>query len=290
MVMRDLQHGRPFTRIRPNVNYIYNQAFTNRTNDSRFGKTFQTVWIANWDGVSANQSNSGQYSGPGVNGTRGRLICGQDTAVWFPDVAIAGAPQAVGARPFKGIVVNPSAQTATVYPNVKKFQDPNRPSFNDPSIRPVVILRFAEVYLIAAEAAFKGGGTMQQAADMLNVLRKRAAYRTNACNNTPPFPITGPNCDRYPAGVTQASAEAAMTITAAQVTLDFILDERTRELYGEGYRRTDLVRTKTLVSRVTTWNPEAAPNVKDTHMLRPIPQDQIDRVVQGPAFPQNPGY
>jgi hypothetical protein len=50
------------------------------------------------------------------------------------------------------------------------------------------------------------------------------------------------------------------------------------------------VRTSSLVARVKAWNPEAAPYIKDFHMLRPIPQDEIDRVVQGPAFPQNNGY
>jgi hypothetical protein len=129
-------------------------------------------------------------------------------------------------------------------------------------------------YLVAAEAAFKGGGTIQQAADMLNAVRIRAAYRTS-----------------YPPGVTQAIAEAAVTITPAQVTLDFILDERTREFFGEWQRWWDLVRTKSLLSRVAAWNPvEAGANIQPFHVLRPIPQDEIDRVTEGPAFPQNPGY
>ena len=81
-----------------------------------------------------------------------------------------------------------------------------------------------------------------------------------------------------------------MTITAADVTLDFILDERSREFFGEWQRWHDLVRTRSLVRRVQAWNKEAAPYVKDFHMLRPIPQSQIDRTVEGPKFPQNPGY
>jgi hypothetical protein len=82
-----------------------------------------------------------------------------------------------------------------------------------------------------------------------------------------------------------------MTITPAQVTLDFILDERSREFFGEWQRWWDLVRTKSLLTRVAAWNPvEAGTNIKSFHALRPIPQDQIDRVTEGPAFPQNPGY
>ena len=161
---------------------------------------------------------------------------------------------------------------------MKKYDDPTRKDLNDGSTRPFVMFKFSEVYLIAAEAAFKGGGTLQNAADMLNVLRQRAAYRANntALQNT--------------------DAVTAMTITPAEVTLDFILDERTRELYGEYQRWWDLVRTHSLSSRLSTWNTiEAYPkysvsNPPDAFMLRPIPQTQIDLVTQGPVFPQNPGY
>jgi hypothetical protein len=154
--------------------------------------------------------------------------------------------------------------------------DPTRgANFNDPSTRPVVLYRFSDVYLIAAEAAFKAGNTTN-AANMLNVVRQRAAYRKT---NT---------------AAQNAAAAAAMTITPAEVTLDFILDERSREFFGEWQRWHDLVRTRSLVRRVTAWNPEAAPYIKDFHMLRPIPQSQIDRVVDGPCQGnqcwQNPGY
>uniref|UniRef100_UPI0034E95CF5 RagB/SusD family nutrient uptake outer membrane protein n=1 Tax=Enterococcus faecium TaxID=1352 RepID=UPI0034E95CF5 len=87
-----------------------------------------------------------------------------------------------------------------------------------------------------------------------------------------------------------AAAVAAMTIAPTDVTLDFILDERSREFFGESLRWQDLVRTRSLVNRVKAWNPEAAPYIQDFHMLRPIPQTQIDRVTEGPPFTQNPGY
>lgn len=286
MLFRDVPYGRPFTRIRPNTPYVLGQAFADRGNDSRYGKTFQTVWLAN-----LSSGGAAAYSGNGTTGSRGTLICGVDTAVWMPDVPVTGAPQAVGTRPFKGIIVNPSMQSNTVYPHMKKWADPSRANPNDPSTRPVVILRFAEVYLIAAEAAFKGGGTLQQAADMINILRKRAAFRTNTTVTSP----TTVTSDFYPPGVTQAIAETNMTITAAQVTLDFILDERTREFYGESMRWLDLVRTKSLLTRVATWNPiEAGTNIKPFNVLRPIPQDQIDRVTEGSCIGnacwQNTGY
>ena len=60
------------------------------------------------------------------------------------------------------------------------------------------------------------------------------------------------------------------------VTLDFILDERGRELIGEGHRWMDLTRTNTLVERVRKYNPVGGLNIQDFHIVIPIPQDQID--------------
>lgn len=308
MLNRDVQFGRPFTRIRPNMakltsgvnagkSYLLDQAFLNREADSRYQKTFQTVWLANAAPSGGNQQMvTGVYSGPSVTGSRGQLTAGIDTAIWFADYEVPGAPQNFGARPFKGIIVTPSLQNNNVYPYMKKLADPRRTNQNDPSYRPVVHARFSDVYLIAAEAAFKLG-QMQNAADMINVIRKRAAFRTNA-PNAPGCAAGSPTCypsttagDPYsPTYPNLSAAEVAMTITAADVTIDFILDERTREFYGESMRWLDLVRTKKLVDRTKAWNPEAAANVKPESMLRPIPQDQIDRVTQGPKYPQNPGY
>jgi len=272
MMTRDIANGRPYIRIRPNIvnqttgpntgnNYILGQAFADRVNDSRYDKTFQTVWIANTLNVT---------------GTRGILIVGVDTAIWMPPYDVVGAPQNSGARPFKGIIVPPRLQSNNWFPAVKKFDDPSRAGVNDPSTRPVVMVRFSDVYLLAAEAAFKGGGTLQQAADMINVVRRRAAFTAanTAAQNT--------------------AAALAMEITPARVTLDFILDERTREFYAEWQRWWDLVRTQSLVTRVTAWNAEARANIKAFHVLRPIPQEQIDRVTEGSCIGspcwQNPGY
>ncbi|MBD0284581.1 MAG: RagB/SusD family nutrient uptake outer membrane protein, partial [Flavisolibacter sp.] len=272
-MVRDVPNGRPYIRTRPNTDpgpqtgkrYILDQAFADRTNDSRYANTFQTVWISNTpvtnSATAANNQRGISYS----------MTPGVDTAIWIPDFEVPGAPQFVDSRPFKGIVIPPSLWNNSYFPVVKKFMDPSRTGVNDPSTRPVVIYRFADVYMIAAEAYFKAG-KLQEAADMLNVIRQRAAFRKT---NT---------------AAQNAAAAAAMTITPAQVTLDFILDERTREFYGEWQRWLDLVRTRSLVTRVKAWNREAAPYIKNEYMLRPIPQSQIDRTVEGPAFPQNPGY
>jgi hypothetical protein len=150
-----------------------------------------------------------------------------------------------------------------LYVQLKKFDDPTRPSVNEvQSGRDVFVIRLAEMYLIAAEAEFKLGRLADAAAD-INVIRTRAA-------------VTG--------------RTAAMQITASDVTLDFILDERAREFAGEQMRWFDLKRTGKLVERVQKYNPEAAVFIKDYHVLRPIPQKQIDAVVNKTEFVQNTGY
>jgi hypothetical protein len=280
MMTRDVANGRPYIRTRPNTpklttgpntgkSYILDQAFADRTNDTRYDKTFQTVWISNTANISNTPTSANNSRGIGYT-----MTVGVDTAIWLPDFEVAGAPQFDGTRPFKGIIIPPSLWTNSYFPVVKKFDDPFRAAsnFNDPSTRPVVIWRFSDVYMTAAEAAFKAGD-LNNAAAMINVVRQRAAYRAtnSSAQNT--------------------AAAAAMTITPAQVTLDFILDERTREFYGEWQRWFDLVRTKSLLTRVAAWNPiEAGTNIKSHHVLRPIPQQQIDLVTEGPKFPQNPGY
>ena len=276
-MVRDAFYGRPYIRMRPNSikatagsnsgkGYFMEQAFVRRDIDSRFANSFYTTYIAN-TAITNSATAANNKRGFGYT-----LTVGVDTAVWFPDYEVEGAPQFIGTRPFKGIVVTPSMYKSDIFPALKKFMDPSRgTNFNDPTTRPVVITRFAEVYLIGAEAYLQAGDKAK-AAELLNVIRRRAAFRkTNTAEQN-------------------AAAATAMEITANDVDIDFILDERTRELFGEWMRWHDLVRTKSLVRRVKLWNPEAAPNIQDFHALRPIPQSQIDRTVEGPAFPQNPGY
>ncbi len=276
-MIRDSYYGRPYQRMRPNSykwttgtnagkDYFLGQAFVNRDVDSRYANTFYSVYISN---TSVTNSVSAANNSRGIGYT---TVVGVDTAVWLPDYEVTGAPQFVGSRPFKGIVVPPSLWKSDIFPAIKKFMDPSRgANFNDPSTRPCVLYRFSDVYLTGAEAYFKAGDATKAAA-YINVIRQRAAFRKT---NTAPQ---------------NSAAVAAMTITPADVTLDFILDERSREFFGEWQRWHDLVRTRSLVRRVKAWNPEAAPYIQDYHTLRPIPQSQIDRVVEGPKFPQNTGY
>ena len=94
-------------------------------------------------------------------------------------------------------------------------------------------------------------------------------------------------------GLDAAVAEARYNLfkaSAGDISINYILDERTREMFGESTRWFDLQRTKTLKDRITQYNPLAAAGFKDFHYLRPIPQTQIDLVTEGPKYPQNPEY
>jgi len=268
MTVRDPANGRPYQRIRPNSRYIYDVAFANRATDSRYDGTFQTAWLSNSVANSVRGTN-------GATTPRGTLINQVDTSIWMADRVITPAERAA----FKGVIFEPEHLTGVTvpfttafYPSVRKFDDSTRVDMNDYSDRPYIMFRFSDLYLIAAEAAVKGGGTPQQAADMINVLRTRAALKAN---QTPA---------QYAANV------LAQQVTPAQVTIDFILDERSRELFAEDTRWWDLSRTKKLVERVQLYNSEASAGVQPYNMLRPIPQTQINLVTEGPAFPQNPGY
>jgi hypothetical protein len=149
------------------------------------------------------------------------------------------------------------------YISLKKFDDPTRPNANeDQSAKDVYLFRLAEMYLIAAEAEMMLGN-LTPAAQYVNEVRKRAALPGQTAN---------------------------MTITEAQLSIDFLLDERAREFAGEQMRWFDLKRTGKLVERVRAYNPDAAPNIEDYHTVRPIPQAEIDAVTNKEEFQQNLGY
>jgi hypothetical protein len=267
--VRDIANGRPFVRLRPNLKYVLDVAFANRATDSRYDGTFQTVWLAN----SVPESVKGST---GVTTPRGTLINGVDTSIWIVDRVVSPAERAA----FKGVILEaesvPGATVKTTvayFPSVRKFDDSTRGHMNDYSDRPYILFRFAELYLVAAEAYLKDGKPAEAAA-MINVLRTRAALKPNQ------------TAAQYAANV------VAQQITAAQVTIDFILEERSRELFAEDTRWWDLSRTQKLVERVKLYNTDAgaATGVQPFNMLRPIPQSQIDLVTEGPKYPQNPGY
>jgi hypothetical protein len=259
-MVRDVFYGRPYIRCTP-TRWLVDTAFKERVNDSRYGKTFQTVWYAN----NPNPAGYPVWPSPLPAGAPAGAVSGQpkfkfgDTAIYMPGVDASDAK--IAATPY--LLVPPRKYDNTLSATMFKYFDTKRADLNAPSIRPVIVYRLAETYLNAAEAAFMLGKTAE-AVSLINTIRERAASS--------------------PASV------PAMDITAANLSIDFILDERSRELTGENMRWLDLVRTNKLLERVRLHNKEAAANIQTKHILRPIPQSQIDAVTTGPPYPQNPGW
>lgn len=135
------------------------------------------------------------------------------------------------------------------------------------------LFRTADAYLMAAEAILRGGGgTKTEALAYVNEIRNRA-YLSGKYGNS------------------AVSGE----ITEDQLTLDFLLDERSRELYTENIRRTDLIRFGKFTSGYNwdwkgsdgtagNWNGK---DVDQKYRLFPIPQDEF---TTNPNLTQNPEY
>jgi len=125
------------------------------------------------------------------------------------------------------------------------------------------IFRLSEVYLNYAEAVLQGGttGTTANALTYVNLIRARAY------------------------------GSAAGNITSGQLTLPFILDERARELYWEGFRRTDLVRFGEFTSGTYVWpfkgGVSGGTSVATYRNIYPIP---LQDLALNPNLKQNPGY
>ena len=153
-----------------------------------------------------------------------------------------------------------------MFPYLNKYLDPTRPDINyEAGSKDVFVYRLAETYLIAAEAAFLLGKN-EEAANYLNMVRKRAE------NEIP---------DMYD----------KMLITKEDVTADFILDERGREMIGELSRWYDLKRFGKLEERLKWPNLYYdTPVTWYNYWLRPIPREQLLRITNPQDFPQNPGY
>lgn len=148
------------------------------------------------------------------------------------------------------------------YPSVK-FRNSN---FNSSSVptsfsgTDFPLFRLADAYLMYAECVVRGatGGSMTQAVDYVNQIRTRAN---------------------------------ASTITAGDLDLNFILDERGRELTMEGHRRTDLIRFGKFTGGSYLWpwkgNVQNGTAIPSTYNVFPIPVKALEA---NPNLTQNPGY
>jgi hypothetical protein len=259
-MIRSTQYGRPYIRCTP-TRWMTDTVFNDKVNDTRYNKTFQTVWYAN---DPATPGTYPKWPSPLPAGAPAGAVAGQlkfgmgDTAIYMPGIDKTNAQIAAS----KALLIPPRNYSNALSPYMMKYNDTKRANLNFPSIRSVIAYRLAETYLIAAEAAFRIGSP--DAVAYINIIRTRAAYPTGN--------------------------PAALQIAIGDLNIDFILDERSRELCGELTRWLDLVRTGKLLERVKLHNPEAAINILPKHTLRPIPQSQIDAVVTGTPYPQNPNW
>ena len=275
-------YGRPWTRMAP-PHGVFTKTFKDKTKDSRYDGTFTTVYRGNW---STNGNNWTTVSGAnGIAVAEGEplltFLPEDDPNIQYPDGA-GNSNTGAGVITGRGdYVMGPSAISRRVYPGLWKLgpyrtdngTGPGQP--NAGSTRPYNIAKFSELYLIAAEAAVKGATTKpdKSARELVNVLRDRAGKWTFS------------NAENEEMDVDYGSQLTAET--PATIDINFILDERSREFYGEGYRWFDLVRTQKWNEYADSYeicgNDKGDRNIvtytrtiKPGHYLRPIPQGQLD--------------
>jgi len=254
-------YGRPWIRFRPTPWLLEN--FRPLDVDSRYQKSFADVWYYNNLGDIPAGANLG------------------DTAILVTSKSAAELDTAAMKARLPGINiftwnldewdedwclwrtdVSVNSPNINIFPVPWKIDDNLRSSLNATNgSRDFIVFRLGETYLLAAEAMLGRDGNGSNAVTYINEIRRRAAFD---------------------------GMEAQMEVTAGDVDLDFILDEWSRECFGEQQRWLDLVRTGKLIERVTAHNHYAAPNIKAHHVLRPIPANQITRTTNG--YAQNPGY
>jgi starch-binding outer membrane protein, SusD/RagB family len=266
-LVQSLEYGNDGQRrLMPTLTFL---DYFDELRDNRYDGSFQEVWIANAN-YTWTQADVTKY-GKNASVLGKQMRSGIDTAMLVTKRSIpnkANLPYLVFDRDTTyNTATNRTIKGSTVFVPVKKFAYPNRTATNaQPGFNDIFIIRFAEMYMIVAEAELQLGNA-GQAATYINVLRTRAAKKT-------PVDYT-----------------AAMQVTAAQMNLDLILAERAREFAGEHLRWFDVKRIKNnnnFASFVKTANPDITA-VQDFHRLRPVPQEEIDALINK-DFSQNPGY
>jgi len=150
----------------------------------------------------------------------------------------------------------------TKFKNIDAQGNPGSDASGNFADTDIPLIRLAEIYLNYAEAVLRGGGgSTTIAVDKINELRERAYGDTSG------------------------------NITAADLNLDFVLDERSRELYWEGTRRTDLIRYGYFTTNQYLWpfkgNDPNGIAVDSYRKLFPLPTNVLSI---NPNLHQNPGY
>lgn len=333
-MQRDLTSDRPFSRL--GTTYYMYRIF-DLVNDSRFWKSFKTKNLLNKpSGTYAvgdvgimyviNQPGDTRFSSYKILNTIPYSKTGRPIA----NVYVAYPAGATNDGALFADVRFPSLNKFIDGSRVGGMNDVR-------GLRDITLARSAETYLIAAEAKIRlaalGTGAYTDALPYINAVRKRGQYQAGedrsvytdggiapssngqavALNSFMPensyyesnnIPLATTATNLTVAGTSPLPANDEYIINRLGYTsaydrmLCFLLNERARELSGEFLRWEDLSRTKTLVARAKAFNPDAAPNIKDYHVLRPIPQTFLDgiqlsgKALDGPQKQalQNPGY
>lgn len=291
-------YGRPWKTMAPTIEAVKN-TFANKTQDSRYDGTFVTTFRANWN--KAGISNATLYNANGLPVQPGSAILTflNDDPAQTIDYSNTVYKSNVGAGFLPGradYVIAPSGISRYAYPNLWKigtYRTDNGTGLGQPNggiTRPFPVAKFSELYFIAAEAAVKGASGAMTARDLVNVIRSRAGkWRWDNNGNV---------------AKNEDNSAAMIASTPATITIDYILAERSREYYGEGYRWFDLVRTQKWGELAQTYTIAGTAvgdhtakvytrNIANYLYLRPIPQSQLDAMEMSSAAMaayQNPGY
>ena len=251
-MQRDILNGRPFRRWRQTKWLL---GLWDRTIDSRYEDMHKVVWISN------NPNNIPKDASGKAKFTVG------DTAIYMPGLPTIPAAMRAATR-YK--LYGEDEYTDAMFPNLSKYLDPTRTSTNqEEGQRDHPIFRLANTYLMLAEALIRDG-KVTEGLVWINKVRTRAAKPGQAA-------------------AMQVTAATLATSASGPEPIEWILDERARELTGETTRWFDLKRTGRLVSRVKKWNPAGAANIQEFHNLRPLPNAEILNST-GANMKQNPGY
>ena len=292
--------GRPWTRMAPIAdNFMEGGVWEDAVKaiDSRYDATFTLRYHTNW------QKSGGTE--PYVFGANGMQVGPNEVYFsWVPEsedskINYTGADGKLGFGEMEGrpdFVVAVNHISRKKYPinwKIGIYRTDNNGGLgskvNGGSPRPWNVAKFSEFYLIGAEAAVKLGKNAE-AKTLVNVLRARAGKQTFSQNDN--------------VAVTVDNTEAMLAATPDVITIDYILDERSREFWGEGYRWFDLVRTQKWAERASTYRIAGSGytdkdlqtftrDIPSGYYIRPIPQGQLDGLIMSKeekAAYQNPAY
>lgn len=239
-------------------------------------KTSEFIFTINYDGLKtqgyggttflshAAVGGSMKASEFGIGGGWGGTRTTKNLVQLFPDVNGTVDKRAQFFTEGQSLEINNTTDftqgyAVTKFKNIKRDGTPGQSQ--DFADIDMPLFRLAEMYLIFAEAAVRTNSQIPAAVDYINLLRQRAYGNTSG------------------------------NINGSQLTLDFILNERARELYWEGFRRTDLIRYNRFTSGSYLWpwkgGVSSGTGVASYRNLYPIPSRDIN---SNTNLKQNPGY